>query len=207
MVHVIDHPLVAHKLTLMRKKDTSTKTFRALMEEIGMLFAYELTRDLPLVQEDIETPLSRMKSPVLEGKKIVLVAILRAGMGLADGMLHILPSARIGHLGIYRDLKTHVAIEYYCKLPDRMSERHAIVLGPMMATGNTAAAAVDRVLQTGALSVRYACLVASREGVVSFEEHHPEVPLYTAAIDDGLNENGFIVPGMGDAGDRMFGTK
>ena len=206
-VTVIDHPVVQHKLTLMRKKETSTRTFRELLSEISMLLAYEVTRDLPLDMEEIETPLARMRSPVLEGKKTVLVPILRAGIGILDGMLKILPSARVGHVGLYRDPETLGAVEYYFRLPDDMSGRHAVVLDPMLATGNSAIAAVDRVKQTGPRSIKFVCLIASPEGIANFREQHPDVPIFTASIDERLDENGYILPGLGDAGDRLFGTK
>jgi uracil phosphoribosyltransferase len=206
-VTLIDHPLVQHKLTLMRKKDTSTSSFRNLLAEISMLLAYEVTRDLPLVYEDIETPLSPMRAPLLEGKKIVLVSILRAGAGLLEGMLRILPSARVGHIGLYRDPKTLGAVEYYCKLPGEFSNRDVIAIDPMLATGNSAVAAVDRIKSAGPKSVKFVCLLAAPEGIQHFTETHPDVPVYTAAIDERLDEHGYIVPGLGDAGDRLFGTK
>ena len=206
-VHVIGHPLVQHKLSLMRKKDTSTTKFRALLSEISMLLAYEVTRDMPLVAEDIETPLMPMKAPVLEGKKIVLISILRAGNGLLDGMLRILPSARVGHVGLYRDHETLEAVEYFFKVPGEMADRDAIVLDPMLATGNSAVAAVERIKKVGPRSVKFVCLLAAPEGVATFHERHPDVPIFTAAVDERLNERGYILPGLGDAGDRLFGTK
>jgi uracil phosphoribosyltransferase len=206
-VHVIDHPLVQHKLTLLRRVQTSTMQFRDLVQEIAMLLAYELTRDFPTQMEEIETPLQKTEGPLLEGKKIVLISILRAGGGILDGMLRILPSARIGHIGLYRDPKTLTAIEYYFKLPTRMSERSAIVLDPMLATGNSAIAAVERVKETKPKDIRYVCLLAAPEGVKAFQEAHPDVPIYTAAVDERLDEKGYILPGLGDAGDRIFGTK
>jgi uracil phosphoribosyltransferase len=199
-VHVIAHPLVQHKLTLMRQKDRSTSGFRRLLGEIGMLMAYEVTRDMPTQLIEIETPLATMSSPVIEGRKTVFVAILRAGSGLLDGMLEVIPGARVGHIGLYRDPKTLAAVEYYFKMPHGMHERDAIVLDPMLATGNSAVAAVQR-------SIRFVCLLAAPEGVRAFHAHHPDVPIYTAAIDQCLNEHGYIVPGLGDAGDRIFGTK
>lgn len=206
-VHVIDHPLIQHKLTLMRKKDTSTSKFRSLIREISMLMAYEMTRDMALTVEDIETPLAPMKAPVLVGKKVVLISILRAGTGLLDGMLELIPSARVGHVGLYRDPKTLEPVEYYFKIPSEMTDREAIVVDPMLATGNSAIAAVKRIKRTGPRSIRFMCLLAAPEGVKAFHEAHPDVPIYTPAIDECLNEKGYIVPGLGDAGDRMFGTK
>lgn len=206
-VHVIDHPLVQHKLTLLREKDRSTSSFRALLSEISMLLAYELTRDLSLVYEEIETPLAKMRSPVLEGKKIVLINILRAGTGMIEGMLQIIPSARVGHIGLYRDPHTLGAVEYYYKLPREMEDRDIIVVDPMLATGNSASAAVERVKQTNPRSIKFACVVAAPEGIANFHENHPDVPIYTVAVDEKLDEHGYIVPGLGDAGDRMFGIK
>jgi uracil phosphoribosyltransferase len=206
-VHVIEHPLVQHKLTVMRKKETSTTKFRALLSEISMLLAYEVTRDMPVVMEDIETPLMPMRAPVLEGKKIVLVSILRAGTGLLDGMLRILPSARVGHVGLFRDHETLQAVEYYFRMPEAMTDRDAIVLDPMLATGNSAVAAVERVKAVKPRSTKFVCLLAAPEGVATFHERHPDVPIYTAAIDQRLNDKGYILPGLGDAGDRLFGTK
>ena len=206
-VHIIDHPLVQHKLTLMRQKDTSTKSFRRLAQEISTLLAYEITRDMPMQEIEIETPLEKMKSRVIDGKKIVLASILRAGNGFLDGMLQVLPSARVGHIGLYRDPDTLQPVEYYFKMPQGMEERDVIVLDPMLATGNSAVAAVDRLKRSNPRSLRFACLVACPEGVKNFHDHHPDVPIYTPAVDRGLNEHGYIVPGLGDAGDRIFGTK
>lgn len=206
-VHTIDHPLVQHKLTLMRMKDTSTADFRALLQEIAMLLTYEVTRDLPVVMRAIETPMAAMNAPVLEGKKIVFVSILRAGGGLLDGMLRILPSARVGHIGLYRDPKTLVAVEYYFKMPGEMGDRDVIIVDPMLATGHSAIAAIDRLRQTGPKSMKFVCLLAAPEGIAAFHEHHPDVPVYTAAVDQRLNDKGYIIPGLGDAGDRLFGTK
>lgn len=206
-VFVIDHPLIQHKLTLMRRKHTSTSSFRALLQELSMLMAYEVTRDLPVVMEDIETPLAPMQGPVLEGKKIVLVSVLRAGTGMLDGMLRIVPSARVGHIGLYRDPKTLEPVEYYFKLPSEMHDRDAIVMDPMLATGNSAAAAVSKVKGTGPRSVKYVCLLAAPEGIKKFHDEHPDVPIYTPAVDSFLNDHGYIVPGLGDAGDRIYGTK
>jgi len=206
-VHVINHPLVQHKLTLMRKKDTSTKSFRELVHELSALLAYELTRDMPMQQIEIETPLEKMMSPVIDGKKIVLASILRAGNGFLDGMLQVLPGARVGHIGLYRDPATLKAVEYYFKMPGGMEERDVIVLDPMLATGNSAVAAVDRLKATKPRSIRFVCLVTCPEGIKTFHDAHPDVPIYTPAVDRGLNDHGYIVPGLGDAGDRIFGTK
>jgi uracil phosphoribosyltransferase len=206
-VHVVTHPLVQHKLTLMRQKDLSTHSFRNLLSEVSMLLAYEVTRDLPLVEVDVETPMARTRGAMLEGKKIVLVAVWRAGTGIVDGMLRILPSARVGHLGIYRDPETLGAVEYYHKLPGEMQGRDVIVADPLLATGNSAVAAIDRVKGAQPRSIRFVCLVAAPEGVTNFHESHPDVPVFTAAVDDRLDERGYIVPGIGDAGDRLFGTK
>jgi uracil phosphoribosyltransferase len=206
-VHLIDHPLVQHKLTLMRRKDTSTKSFRELVHEISALLAYELTRDMPMQEIEIETPLEKMTSRVIDGKKVVLASILRAGNGFLDGMLQVLPAARVGHVGLYRDPETLKAVEYYFKMPQDMNERDVIVLDPMLATGNSAVMAVDRIKATKPRSIRFVCLVTCPEGVKTFHDHHPDVPIYTPAVDRGLNEHGYIVPGLGDAGDRIFGTK
>ena len=206
-VVVIRHPLVQHKLGLMRKKDTSTSVFRSLLAEISMLLAYEVTRDLPTHEVAAETPVAATTIQLLDGKKIVLVSILRAGNGLLDGMLRILPSARVGHVGLYRDPTTLQAVEYYFKLPHEMAERDVVVLDPMLATGNSAIAAVSRVRATRPRSIRFVCLLTCPEGLASFHRVHPDVPVYTAAIDSHLNEHGYIVPGLGDAGDRLFGTR
>jgi uracil phosphoribosyltransferase len=206
-IHHITHPLVQHKLTLMRRKDCSTNSFRRLMGEISMLMAYEVTRDMPTQLIDIETPLEPMKSPVIDGKKTVFVSIMRAGGGFLDGMLTVVPGARIGHVGLYRDPKTLVAVEYYFKMPSDMHERDAIVLDPMLATGNSAVAAVDRLKETKPRSIRFVCLLAAPEGLKTLQAAHPDVPIYTAAIDRELNDHGYILPGLGDAGDRLFGTK
>jgi uracil phosphoribosyltransferase len=206
-VHLIDHPLVQHKLTLMRRKETSTKSFRELAHEVSVLLAYELTRDMPMQEIEIETPLERMTSRIIDGKKVVLASILRAGNGLLEGMLQVLPAARVGHIGLYRDPATLQAVEYYFKMPQGMQERDAIVLDPMLATGNSAVAAVTRLKACAPRSIRFVCLVSCPEGIRTFHEHHPDVPIYTPAIDRGLNEHGYIVPGLGDAGDRIFGTK
>ena len=206
-VNVLDHPLIQHKLTLMRRKETSTTTFRRLLNEIGSLMAYEVTRDVPMNEVEIETPLEKMKSRLIDGKKLVFVPILRAGTGLLDGFLNVVPGARVGHVGLYRDPKTHVAVEYYFKLPSGMQERDAIVLDPMLATGNSAVAAVDRIKEMRPRSVRMVCLLACPEGIGTFQEVHPDVPIFTAAVDRQLNEHAYILPGLGDAGDRIFGTK
>jgi uracil phosphoribosyltransferase len=206
-VHHLAHPLIQHKLTLMREKDRSTNSFRRLLGEISMLMAYEVTRDMPTQLIDIETPLEKMQSPVIDGKKTVFVSIMRAGAGFLDGMLNVIPGARIGHIGLYRDPKTLVAVEYYFKMPADMHERDAIVLDPMLATGNSAVAAVDRLKETKPKSIRFVCLLAAPEGLKHFTEAHPDVPVFVAAIDRELNDHGYIVPGLGDAGDRLFGTK
>ena len=203
----IRHPLVQHKLGLMRKRETSTSVFRSLLAEISMLLAYEITRDLPTHEVAAETPVAPTTIRLLDGKKIVLVSILRAGNGLLDGMLRILPSARVGHVGLYRDPATLQAVEYYFKVPHEMAERDVVVLDPMLATGNSAAAAVTRVRATHPRSIRFVCLLTCPEGLASFHRAHPDVPVYTAAIDSHLNEHGYIVPGLGDAGDRLFGTR
>ncbi len=206
-VHVISHPLVQHKLTLMREKDRSTSSFRRLLNEVGMLMAYELTRDMPTQMIEIETPLEKMTSPTIDGKKTVFVVIMRAGAGFLDGMLEVVPGARVGHIGLYRDPKTLGAVEYYFKMPHSMHERDAIVLDPMLATGNSAVAAVQRLKETKPKSIRFLCLLAAPEGLKNFHAHHPDVPVTTCAIDRELNDHGYILPGLGDAGDRIFGTK
>ena len=206
-VHVIGHPLVQHKLTLMRDRETSTSKFRSLLREISMLLAYEVCRDMPTTLIDIETPIAQTKSPVLDGKKLVLVSILRAGSGLLEGMLDLIPSARVGHIGLYRDPKTLAPVEYFFKVPDAMNERDTIVVDPMLATGNSAAAAVTRLKATNPRSIKFVCLLTCPEGLKVFHAEHPDIPVYTAAIDERLNEKSYIVPGLGDAGDRLFGTK
>jgi uracil phosphoribosyltransferase len=206
-VIVLDHPLVQHKLTLLRRVETSAGTFRALVREISMLLAYEVTRDMPLTYEDIHTPLAHMRAPVLAGKKLVVVSIMRAGNGILDGMLELIPSARVGHLGLYRDPKTLGAVEYYCKVPEDIAERDVLVVDPMLATGNSAVAALHRLQNIGAKSLKFICLLAVPEGIAHVHAQHPEVPIYTAAIDQRLDAHGYIIPGLGDAGDRMFGTK
>ena len=206
-IHIVTHPLVQHKLTLMRQKDRSTNNFRRLLHEISMLMAYEVTRDMPTSLIEIETPLEKMRAPVIDGKKTVFVVIMRAGSGLLDGMLEVVPGARVGHVGLYRDPKTLAAVEYYFKMPAEMHERDAIVLDPMLATGNSAVAAVTRLKETGPKSIRFVSLLAAPEGLKNFHAQHSDVAVYTAAIDRQLNEHGYIVPGLGDAGDRLFGTK
>jgi len=206
-VIVVDHPLVQHKLTLMRKKDTSTKSFRELLGEIGALLCYEVTRDLPLEEVEIETPLQPMRAPALAGKKLVFAPILRSGMGMLEGMLSLVPAARVAHVGLYRDPATLACVEYYFKAPGGLVDRTVVVVDPMLATGNTAIAAVDRLLESGAKEVRLACLLASPEGLSKFHGHHPDVRVWTAAIDERLNDHGYILPGLGDAGDRMYGTR
>ena len=206
-VTLVDHPLVQHKLALMRRKETRTAEFRQLLREIALLLGYEVTRDLPLTSADIETPLTEMTAPRLEGKKMVLVSILRAGNGLLEGMLDLIPSARVGHIGLYRDPETLVAVEYYFKVPRDLSDRLVIVVDPMLATGNSAVAAVSRLKEEGANNIKFVCLLAAPEGIQAFGEAHPDVHIITAAIDERLNDHGYIVPGLGDAGDRLYGTK
>ncbi|MCA0403031.1 MAG: uracil phosphoribosyltransferase [Proteobacteria bacterium] len=206
-VFIVKHPLVQHKLTIMRKKDTSTVKFRTLLQELSMLLAYEITRDLELELEAIETPLMAMNAPVLKGKKLVFVSILRAGNGIVDGMLELIPSARVGHIGLYRDPNTFGVIEYYHKLPEKMEDRDVIIVDPMLATGNSAIAAVKEVKERKPKSIKFLCLLASPEGLTSFHEEHPDIPVYTASVDEGLDAKGYIIPGLGDAGDRLYGTK
>ncbi len=205
--HVVSHPLVQHKLTLMRDAETSTASFRALLREISMLLAYEATRDMKLGETTVRTPLAETRAPLLEGKKVVLIAILRAGLGILDGMLELIPSARVGHVGIYRDPKTLLAVEYYYKVPGKLEDRDVIVCDPMLATGNSAVAAVERVKRSKPGSLKLVCLLACPEGIQNFHTAHPDVPIYTAAVDRGLDDHGYIVPGIGDAGDRLFGTR
>lgn len=204
---VVTHPLVQHKLTLMREKDTSTAVFRQLLREISQLLAYEVTRELPMGTRTIETPLTDMEAPVLAGRKLALISILRAGNGLLDGMLELIPSARVGFVGLYRDHETLRPVQYYFKVPDNLGDRLVILVDPMLATGNSSAAAVDLVKQAGAREIRFLCLLAAPEGVARMKEAHPDVPIVTAALDERLNDVGYILPGLGDAGDRMFGTK
>ncbi len=206
-VQVINHPLVQHKLTMMRRKETSVAEFRQLLQEISMLLGYEVTRDMPLTMERIETPLMEMDAPTIDGKKVVVVSILRAGGGIVDGILKILPSARVGHVGLYRDPKTLQAVEYYYKMPPNMSDRDAIVVDPMLATGNSAVAALKRVMEDKPRSIKFVCLLAAPEGIETLSKAFPDIDIFTAAIDEKLNEKGYILPGLGDAGDRLFGTK
>jgi uracil phosphoribosyltransferase len=204
---IVKHPLVQHKLTLMREKETSTAKFRQLLREISLLLAYEVTRDLHMTVKRIETPLAEMDSPVLEGRKLALISILRAGNGLLDGMLELIPSARVGFIGLYRDEKTLQPVQYYFKVPANLEERFVIAVDPMLATGNSSAAAIDLLKKAGAKEIRFLCLLAAPEGVAHMKEAHPDVPIVTAALDERLNEKGYIVPGLGDAGDRLFGTQ
>ena len=204
---VVSHPLVQHKLTIMRDKETSTAGFRRLLREISLLLAYEVTRDLDMTTTRIETPLEPMDAPTLDGKKLALISILRAGNGLLDGILELIPAARVGFVGLYRDPVTLQPVQYYCKLPDHLEERISIVVDPMLATGNSSAAAVSLLKAAGAKNIRFLCLLAAPEGIARMQEAHPDVPIVTAAVDSHLNDHGYIVPGLGDAGDRMFGTK
>lgn len=206
-LHLVDHPLVQHKLTLLRRKDASTKTFRQLVNEIAALVAYEVLRDIPLHDIEIETPLETMTGRVIDGKKLVFVSILRAGTGILDGMLSVVPGARVGHIGLYRDPKTLVAVEYYFKMPGDLEERDVVIVDPMLATGNSAIAAVDRLKECAPKSIKFVCLLTCPEGVAAMQEAHPDVPIYAAAVDRQLDEHGYILPGLGDAGDRIFGTK
>ncbi|MHA6347696.1 uracil phosphoribosyltransferase [Roseivivax sp. CAU 1761] len=204
---VVDHPLIQHKLTIMRKKDTSTASFRRLLREISQLLAYEITRELPMTTETIDTPLCEMQAPVVEGKKLALISILRAGNGLLDGVLELVPAARVGFVGLYRDEETLQPVQYYFKVPEGLGDRLVIAVDPMLATGNSSVAAIDLLKKAGATNIRFLCLLASPEGVARMREAHPDVPVVTAALDSHLDERGYIVPGLGDAGDRMFGTK
>lgn len=204
---VVTHPLVQHKLTIMRDKSTSTAGFRQLLREISLLLAYEVTRDLELTTRRIETPMQPMDAPILDGKKLALISILRAGNGLLDGILELIPAARVGFVGLYRDPETLQPVQYYCKLPAAMEDRLSIVVDPMLATGNSSAAAIDLLKKAGARNIRMLCLLAAPEGVAKMKEAHPDVPIVTAALDERLNDHGYILPGLGDAGDRMFGTK
>ncbi len=204
---VIDHPLVQHKLTLMRKKSTPTGHFRRLLREISHLLAYEVTRDLPLVTKTVETPMQETQAPVLAGKKLALVSILRAGNGLLDGVLELIPSARVGFVGLYRDEETLQPVQYYFKVPKALGDRTVIALDPMLATGNSSAAAIDLLKKAGAKDIRFVCLLAAPEGVARMKQAHPDVPIFTASVDERLDEKGYITPGLGDAGDRMYGTK
>ncbi|MGI9424399.1 MAG: uracil phosphoribosyltransferase [Hyphomicrobiaceae bacterium] len=204
---VIDHPLILHKLTLMRDRTTPSAVFRQLLHEIAVLLAYEVTRDLPITTREIETPLATIDAPILAGKKLTFVSILRAGNGLLDGMLNLVPSARVGHVGLYRDPTTLTAVEYYLKLPDDIEHRPVIIVDPMLATGNSAVAAISRLKQADAKDIRFLCLLAAPEGIETLQKAHPDVRIFTAAVDSHLNDHGYIVPGLGDAGDRMYGTK
>jgi len=206
-VHVIHHPLIQHKLSIMREKDTSTASFRKLLIEIAMLLGYELTRDLPVMWKQIETPLTSMNAPFLEGKKVVVVSVLRAGQGMVEGMLQILPSARVGHIGLYRDHDTLEAVQYYFKLPKNMEDRDVIIVDPMLATGHTAVHAINLVKESNPKSIKFMCLLAAPEGVETLHKAHPDVAIFTASVDSHLNEKAYIVPGLGDAGDRIYGTK
>lgn len=204
---VVSHPLVQHKLTLMREHDTSTASFRQLLREISLLLAYEVTRELPMTTKRIETPLCEMDAPMIEGKKLALISILRAGNGLLDGILELIPAARVGFIGLYRDHETLQPVQYYFKVPTQLEDRIVIVVDPMLATGNSSSAAVSLLKKAGATNIRFLCLLAAPEGIAKMKAEHPDVPIVTAAVDDHLNEKGYIVPGLGDAGDRMFGTK
>lgn len=206
-VVVFDHPLIKHKLTFIRDKNTGSKEFRELVTEVSLLMGYEVTRDFPLEEIEIETPLGKTKSEVISGKKVGIVPILRAGLGMVDGMLQLLPAAKVGHIGLYRDPETLQPVEYYCKLPQDIHERELILLDPMLATGGSIIAAIDFLKEKGATSIRVVCIVAAPEGVDAIVEKHPDVDIYVAALDEGLNEHAYIVPGLGDAGDRLFGTK
>ena len=205
-LHVVDHPLVTHKLSMMRRRQTGSKEFRELLEEISMLMGYELTRDLPLEMEEIETPLARTQAGVLSGRQPAIVPILRAGLGMTQGLLRLLPAAKVGHIGLYRDPVTHSPVEYYCKLPSDIGERRVILADPMLATGGSAADALDLLKRRGCRQIRLMCLVAAPEGVRRVRQAHPDVDIYTAALDQGLDDRAYIVPGLGDAGDRIFGT-
>ena len=206
-VHLIDHPLVQHKLTLMRRKDASTNTFRTLLNELSSLMAYEVTRDMPLQVVEVETPLETTTGKMIDGKKLVFVSILRAGNGILEGMLSVVPGARVGHIGLYRDPETLEPVEYYFKMPQEMEERDIVIVDPMLATGNSAIAAVNRLKQLKPRSIKFVCLLTCPEGVSALQKAHPDVAIYTAAIDRQLNAHGYILPGLGDAGDRIFGTK
>lgn len=206
-VHVLMHPLIQHKLTYIRSKETGTKEFRALVQEVAMLMAYEITRDLPLTEVDVETPVAKAKTKVIAGRTLALVPVLRAGLGMLDGILSLIPAAKVGHVGLYRDPETLKPVEYYCKLPSHLEERDVIVVDPMLATGGSASAAISAVKARGAKSPRLMCLVGVPEGVARVQADHPDVDIYVAAMDDHLNDHGYIVPGLGDAGDRLFGTK
>lgn len=205
-LHIVDHPLITHKLSIMRNKKTGSKDFRELLNEISMLMGYELTRDLPLEDITIETPICKMKAQMISGKKVAIVPILRAGIGMVDGILSLMPVAKVGHIGLYRDPETHLPVEYYCKLPADIEERIVILIDPMLATGGSACDALDKLKSKGCRHIKFMCLVAAPEGVKKVQEAHPDVDIYTAALDECLNEHAYIVPGLGDAGDRIFGT-
>lgn len=205
-LHIIDHPLITHKLSIMRNKKTGSKDFRELLEEIAMLMGYELTRDLPLENVEIETPIQRTQAKMISGKKLAIVPILRAGLGMVDGLLSLIPVAKVGHIGLYRDPDTHLPVEYYCKLPPDIKDRIVILVDPMLATGGSAADALTMLKKHGCKQIRFLCLVAAPEGVGKVQQLHPDVDIYTAALDERLNEHAYIVPGLGDAGDRIFGT-
>lgn len=207
VVHVIEHPVIQHKLTVMRDKNTSSGVFRAVLQEISMMMTYEVTKDLPTTMREIETPLQKMRAPVIDGKKVVLISILRAGNGILDGMLQVLSTARVGHVGLYRDHETLEAVEYYFKVPKQMEDRDVIVTDPMLATGNSAVAAISRIKETKPRSIKFVCLLAAPEGIKALHDAHPDVEIYTPAVDECLNEKGYILPGLGDAGDRIYGTK
>ncbi|MBN2879701.1 MAG: uracil phosphoribosyltransferase [Clostridia bacterium] len=206
-LHVMDHPLIQHKLTLIRDKETGPKEFRELLDEVATLMGYEVTRDLPLTEVDIETPVSRTKSKVIAGKKLGIVPVLRAGLGMVDGLLKLVPAARVGHVGLYRDPETLNPVEYYCKLPADVFERQLIVVDPMLATGGSASAAIGFLKEYGCTSIKLMCLIAAPEGIERIQKDHPDVDIYVSAVDEKLNDHGYIVPGLGDAGDRLYGTK
>jgi uracil phosphoribosyltransferase len=206
-VHVIDHPLIQHKLTFIRDKNTSPKDFRELIEEVASLMAYEVTRDMPLEETEVETPVAMAKTKVLSGRKIGIIPILRAGLGMTSGILRLIPVAKVGHIGVYRDPETLQPVEYYCKLPSDLTERDLILVDPMLATGGSAVASIRFLKERGARSIKFMCLIAAPEGIKRVQSEHPEIDIYTAAIDDHLNSHGYIIPGLGDAGDRLFGTK
>lgn len=206
-VHVVNHPLLSHKLTILRDKDTSTKDFREIVSEIGMLLTYEATRDLPLTTKEIETPICKMEAPTLKGKKFAVVPILRAGLGLVDGVLRMVPSARVGHIGLYRNEETLEPVKYFCKMPKDVAEREVLIVDPMLATGGSAEAAIGFMKEYGCTSIKLMVLLAAPEGIERIQKSHPDVDIYCGAVDEKLNENGYIVPGLGDAGDRIFGTK
>lgn len=205
--HVVDHPLIKHKLSIMREKDTGSKDFRQLLSEIAMLMCYEITRDIPVEDVEIETPVARMVAQKVEGKKLAIVPILRAGLGMVDGVLSLIPVAKVGHIGLYRDPETHNPVEYYCKLPQDIEDRYIIVCDPMLATGGSASGAIDMLKKRGCTQIKLLCLVAAPEGVERLQKDHPDVQIYAAALDERLNEHAYIIPGLGDAGDRLFGTK